>query len=293
MAFDIDYLEEQLDSAIDATKQVDAAGQALSVSVKLLMMKLLVKALLSKSNFDAAISMADELLQDAPNSIYPHYALGTAFSKIGENDKAVYHCRRFLEIEPIACDAKFKQDNLATVYNNLAVSLKTLGFLDQAEIEFKEALRLDGQFAAAYNNYGNLLNDKARLSEARQCFMRAIEINPEDHLAYWNLHATSNNMGEAQSIIEACISKCPTDEIAIFTLAGLRAFSGELRRALADRELIVSTDLRQTNACSTQLLLTAPGVATRTQLSQLSQELALQGTPLAGWVLLDPQLELS
>ena len=122
MAFDIDYLEDQLDSAIDATKQVDAAGQELSVSVKLLMMKLLVKALLSKSNFDAAISMADELLQDAPNSVYPHYALGTAFSKIGENDKAVYHCRRFLEIEPIACDAKFKQDNLATVYNNLAVS---------------------------------------------------------------------------------------------------------------------------------------------------------------------------
>ena len=228
-AFDIDYLEDQLDSAIDATKQVDATGQELSVSVKLLMMKLLVKALLSKSNFDAAISMADELLQDAPNSVYPHYALGTAFSKIGENDKAVYHCRRFLEIEPVACDAKFKQDNLATVYNNLAVSLKTLGFLDQAEIEFKEALRLDDQFAAAYNNYGNLLNDKARLPEARQCFMRAIEINPEDHIAYWNLHATSNNMGEAQSIIEACISKCPTDEIAIFTLAGLRAFNGDRR----------------------------------------------------------------
>ena len=229
MAFDIDYLEDQLDSAIDATKQVDATGQDLSVSVKLLMMKLLVKALLSKSNFDAAISMADELLQDAPNSVYPHYALGTAFSKIGENDKAVYHCRRFLEIEPVACDAKFKQDNLATVYNNLAVSLKTLGFLDQAEIEFKEALRLDDQFAAAYNNYGNLLNDKARLPEARQCFMRAIEINPEDHIAYWNLHATSSNMGEAQSIIEACISKCPTDEIAIFTLAGLRAFNGDRR----------------------------------------------------------------
>ena len=229
MAFDIDYLEEQLDSAIESTTKIDPDGQALSVSVKLLLMKLLVKALLSKSNFDAAISMADELLQDAPNSVYPHYALGTAFSKIGENDKAVYHCRRFLEIDPVACDAKFKEDNLATVYNNLAVSLKTLGFLDQAEIEFTEALRLDDQFAAAYNNYGNLLNDKARLPEARQCFMRAIEINPEDHIAYWNLHATSKNIGEAQSIIEACISKCPTDEIAIFTLAGLRAFSGDRR----------------------------------------------------------------
>ena len=229
MAFDIDYLEEQVDAANNVACKADVDGQELSVSVKMLMMKLLVKALMSKSNFDAAISMADELLQDAPNSVYPHYALGTAFSKIGDNNKAVYHCRRFLEIEPIPSDLKFKQDNLATVYNNLAVSLKTLGFLDQAEIEFKQALALDDQFAAAFNNYGNLLNDKARLPEARQCFMRAIEINSEDHIAYWNLHATSNEMNEAQSIIEACISKSPTDEIAIFTLAGLRAFSGDER----------------------------------------------------------------
>ncbi|MED5368086.1 MAG: hypothetical protein VX978_01215, partial [Pseudomonadota bacterium] len=55
MAFDIDYLESQVDAANNATKQVDVAGQELSVSVKLLMMKLLVKALMSKSNFDAAI----------------------------------------------------------------------------------------------------------------------------------------------------------------------------------------------------------------------------------------------
>ena len=59
----------------------------------------------------------------------------------------------------------------------------------------------------------------------------------------------------------------------------LRAFSGELRRALGGRILLVSTDLRQTSACSTQLLLTAPGVATRTQLSQLSQKLALGHPP--------------
>ncbi len=229
MAFDIEYLEDQVDAANDVAGKTDVDGQELSVSVKLLMMKLLVKALMSRSNFDAAISMADELLEDAPNSIYPHYALGTAFSKIGDNDRAVYHCRRFLEIDPIACDVKFKQDNLATIYNNLAVSLKTLGFLDQAEIEFKKALRLDDRFAAAYNNYGNLLNDKARLPEARQCFMRAIEINPEDHIAYWNLHATSIEMSEAQSIIEACITKSPTDEVAIFTLAGLRAFNGDRR----------------------------------------------------------------
>ena len=54
----------------------------------------------------------------------------------------------------------------------------------------------------------------------------------------------------------------------------------------------MSSDLRQTSGCGTQLLITAPGVATRTQLNQLGQTLALQGTPLAGWVFLDPALSV-
>lgn len=72
----------------------------------------------------------------------------------------------------------------------------------------------------------------------------------------------------------------------------LQAFGAELRRALGGRELMVSTDLRQTSRCATQLLLTSQGAATRTQLSELRQKLVLQGTPLAGWVLLDPELNL-
>ena len=72
----------------------------------------------------------------------------------------------------------------------------------------------------------------------------------------------------------------------------LQAFSKELSRALKGRELLVSTDLRETNRCGTQLLITSPGIATRTQLSQFRQKLALQGAPLAGWILLDPDLNL-
>ena len=72
----------------------------------------------------------------------------------------------------------------------------------------------------------------------------------------------------------------------------IQAFSAELRRALQNRELLISTDLRETSRCGTQLLVTSRGAATRIQLSQLRQKLALQGTPLAGWVLLDPNLNV-
>ena len=50
---------------------------------------------------------------------------------------------------------------------------------------------------------------------------------------------------------------------------------------------MISRDLLATRACGTQLLLAAPGAAKREQLRQLREQLALQGTPVAGWVLLD------
>ena len=72
----------------------------------------------------------------------------------------------------------------------------------------------------------------------------------------------------------------------------LEAFSAELKRALQGRELLVSTNLRETSRCGTQLLVTSQGVGTRTELAELRQKLALQGAPLAGWVLIDPELHL-
>jgi polysaccharide biosynthesis transport protein len=74
----------------------------------------------------------------------------------------------------------------------------------------------------------------------------------------------------------------------------LEGFTSELRRALgSSRELVVSRDLLATRSAASQLLLTAPGAAKREQLRQLREQLALQGSPVAGWVLLDTGLDAS
>ena len=73
--------------------------------------------------------------------------------------------------------------------------------------------------------------------------------------------------------------------------AHLEQLSQALRNALGHRQLLVSTDLLASRNCSTQLLVTAPGAPQRQQLQQLGKQLALQGTPLAGWLLIDPELE--
>ena len=79
--------------------------------------------------------------------------------------------------------------------------------------------------------------------------------------------------------------------VGSITHADLDAFTVSLRQALGPkRELLISHDLLATRACSTQLLLAAPGAAKRTQLRQLREQLDLQGAPVTGWVLLDTTL---
>ena len=69
-------------------------------------------------------------------------------------------------------------------------------------------------------------------------------------------------------------------------------FTANLEQALGPkRELLISRNLLTTRTCSTQLLLAAPGAANREQLRQLKEQLALQGAPVVGWVLLDTGLK--
>ena len=67
----------------------------------------------------------------------------------------------------------------------------------------------------------------------------------------------------------------------------LQTLKTALQSALSGRSLLVSSDLVKTRGCDTQLLVVQPGSCSRTQLAQLQQSLALQGSPVAGWLLFD------
>jgi len=61
-----------------------------------------------------------------------------------------------------------------------------------------------------------------------------------------------------------------------------------LREDNHSAEVLCSSDLLATRHCGIQILLTAPGAATRSELAALVQQLQLQGTRVAGWLLLQP-----
>ena len=196
----------------------------------------LVQRLLRREEFQTVISVASELMKDHPESLFLHFALGTAYSNLGQALETIHHCQRFIDIEGDETIENFKSNNLPSIKNNLGLALKDLGLLERAEEIFTSLLSQEKDFVPALINYGNLLNDGARLSEAQTQFVKAIEVNPDNALVYWNLHSLSQDRDTARSILELCLSKDPANELANITLAGLLAFEGNSShlRQLAD-----------------------------------------------------------
>lgn len=69
----------------------------------------------------------------------------------------------------------------------------------------------------------------------------------------------------------------------------LKQLQAALSQELPGAQLHCGSNLLAAGHCDHQLLITAPGAATRPQLAQLRQQLELQGKPVTGWLLLtDP-----
>jgi succinoglycan biosynthesis transport protein ExoP len=68
---------------------------------------------------------------------------------------------------------------------------------------------------------------------------------------------------------------------------GVQDLLQRLQQRLPHTDLHCSADLVHAADCDHQLLITSLGAATRTELSNLRQQLQLQGRPITGWLLLD------
>ncbi|CRY91214.1 Uncharacterized protein involved in exopolysaccharide biosynthesis [Synechococcus sp. WH 8103] len=90
-------------------------------------------------------------------------------------------------------------------------------------------------------------------------------------------------LADAQSVALIPVGAIPQDQLDQLQQA--------LAEALGSRKLFVTQNLLASRDCSIQLLVAAPGACKRQELQELREQLALQGTPVAGWLLIDPALE--
>ncbi len=238
----------------------------------------LAKTLISQSRYIDAIA----LLKDAPVDETLHLDLAVAYSKNGDNDKAL---RLFSEITK-------RNPSLALAHSEFAAAYARANRLEDAAAEFRHALLLDPQDDAAQISYAKLLillsdfataspilreslkkgpknfealdlmgtidRQMANYSEAKNLLTQAIRLKPEQFDPRYNLGLVLFKQGErsqARLQMEKALRINPSSSEARFQLAAILRAQGlndlsrkQLALYQADRDRQASRDMAASNS---------------------------------------------
>jgi protein O-mannosyl-transferase len=86
--------------------------------------------------------------------------------------------------------------DFAQAHNNLGMALSSIGHLDEAIRQYREALRLKADYAEAHNNLGIVFYLQSRTDEAIREFKEAIGLKPDLAEAHYNLGAALDQKGQ-------------------------------------------------------------------------------------------------
>jgi len=124
-------------------------------------------------------------------------------------------------------------DNIGT-YNNLGNALARKGFLDDAIVNYKAALRIDPNYTDGMVNLGNVLLRKRQMVAAIEKYERALELAPGFTKARFNLaiaYAASGDDGKAIRHYLEIIHTQPNLAEAYNNLAIIYVRKGHLKEA--------------------------------------------------------------
>ena len=170
--------------------------------------------------YDKAVSSLSDALRLQPDSVEVHNNLGLMFEQIGEKEKAVVHFGEAFRRKP-------DELSICTNYANALAICKTfdraIDILEQTHSKYPEipeilnglgnlywkkdngikardcyinALNLQPDFAEAHFNLGLIMREWNRLDDAAVCFRNAIKFNSAITDPYLNLGETYQVLGE-------------------------------------------------------------------------------------------------
>ncbi len=155
-----------------------------------------------------------------------------------ENATAANRAVNIPEFVNIGVDEWLKIDAPATEFYRIsdrALALYRQGRFEDAISEWKKALELDPQDAAAISNLGAALHGAGRLDDAAREFARALELDPDNVRAHTNIGialARSKKYDEAARHLERALELRPGDAQARSAYGGMLVETGETEKAL-------------------------------------------------------------
>ncbi len=133
------------------------------------------------------VTLWEDNVKKAPGRARVHGNLGKAYLDRGRYEKAAEEFRKLIEIDP----------TFAGAYNNLAVIyIDHIKDYALAEKYIEASLTLFPDYPAGYVNRGVINLNNRRLRPAIRDFEKAVELDPENLLAYYNLGACYINLGD-------------------------------------------------------------------------------------------------
>lgn len=159
-----------------------------------------------KDQFDDAARVLEEGIGQNPKSADLHFNLGTVYDKLNRFDDVVRVMEAAIKLDPHHADAlnylgysyaergvKIEQALSLTkqavalkptngyYVDSLAWALFKSGLLPEALTEMKRALALVGDDAVLYEHLGDIYAKQRNLSESREAWLRALELDPSNH----------------------------------------------------------------------------------------------------------------
>ncbi len=112
----------------------------------------------------------------------------------GDTEKAI----KSLEMSIRTLEKMDDKNELSKAHNNRGILLKEMGRKEDAEAEYRDALRINPDYVAAHNNLGTLLGEMGRKEDAEAEYREALRINSNYAAVHINLGVLLGNVGRKE-----------------------------------------------------------------------------------------------
>jgi len=127
-----------------------------------------------------------DVVRKSPNIATPYFAVGNAYKRQGNDQRAVSYFNKALNIDP----------NFVDALNNLGVFYAKRGEKDLAVKYFKRILEVDSEFSEAYTNIGYYYYLKGSYNESIQYYQESIKRTPSYSDGYSYLGTSFLKIGD-------------------------------------------------------------------------------------------------
>ena len=176
-----------------------------------------------------------DTVEKNPQSWMAHNNLGLVLQQKGQQDQAIAHFQRALELDP----------NKFEIQNNLGYSLSMSSRLPDAIPFLEKALEINPNYAATHYNLGNALLRSGRVAEAIVQLQQAVEIDPNYVPALSNLGSAflqTGQVDESLAHLEKALQIDPDYKAAHFNMANTLLQMGRTEEAFSHLQRVLEID---------------------------------------------------